>query len=192
MRCQSNQNIEASPTKKRDLQCWCYVHDVSAHPYSLSHSALCHRCQSFLTPVCPLFLSSCPNSLSVGWNRLLLEVCLWGDGICRCSRPHLVFQPITRNMTALPALWWWDALFLLSPWGVRIFALLSPSWTSFQDSRSILWERANTTCSGPSFHKCVILHWCGLRLYTQTVQKQCMFQWAQIFVHTNWVLEMWI
>lgn len=68
---------------------------------SFSLSALCHRCHSFPTPVCPSLLSHCPISLSVGWDCLFLEVCLWGEGIPRCSRPPLVFQLITQNMTAL-------------------------------------------------------------------------------------------
>lgn len=45
---------------------------------SMSHSALCHRYQSFLTPVCPSLLSHCPISFSVGRNCLFLEVCFCG------------------------------------------------------------------------------------------------------------------
>lgn len=75
------------------------AHSLISSSFSLS--ALCHRCHSFLTPVCPSLLSHCPISFSVGWNCLFLEVCLWGEGIPRCSRPPLVFQLITQNMTAL-------------------------------------------------------------------------------------------
>lgn len=115
-----------------------------------SLSALCHRCHSFLTPVCPSLLSDCPISLSVGWNCLFLEVCLWGEGIPRCSRPPLVFQLITQNMTALLLFGAEMRSCFSHPHGEsKSSASLSPSWTSLQDSGSILCARANTTCSGP-------------------------------------------
>lgn len=62
------------------------------------------------------------------------------------------------------------------------FALLSPSWTPLEDSRSILQECANTTCSGLSSQTLCnflfylfFLQWYGLRLYTLSVQKEWMF-----------------
>lgn len=116
---------------------------------SSSLSALCHRCHSCLTPVCTFLLSRCPISFSVGWNCLFLEVCLWGEGIPRCSRLPLVFQLITQNMTAL-LLFGAEMSCFSRPHGESEFsASFSPSWTSLRDSGSILCAWANATCFGP-------------------------------------------
>lgn len=116
---------------------------------SFSLSALCHTCHSFLTPVWPFLLSHCPISFSVGWNCLFLEVCLWGEGIPRCSRPPLLFQLITQNMTAL-LLFGAEMSCFSCPHGESGFsASFSSSWTSLQDSWSILCAWANATCFRP-------------------------------------------
>lgn len=74
------------------------------------------------------------------------------DGLHRCSRPCLMFELITENDSS--PVWCWDEPFLLSPWGLPVFFFffpyLSPSWTSLQDAKSILWKQKNATCSGPS------------------------------------------
>lgn len=95
-------------------------------------------------------LSHCPISFSVGWN------CLFFGGLFMGGRNTPLLQAASSlsahhtEHDSPPSLWCWDELFLPVPMGSRKFsAWLSPSWTSLQDSGSILCARANATCFGP-------------------------------------------
>lgn len=101
---ESQPRIRTSRPERGRQQVWCSFHEdtlvLSSPPASL-----------WLAPVTdvtlPWHLSALPSRLAVpspslrGGTVCFLEVCLWGEGIPCCSRPPLVFQLITQNMTAL-------------------------------------------------------------------------------------------
>lgn len=109
-------------------------------------SSLSGLCRSSLTPVCPPLLSHRPISFSVGWSCLFSEVCLWGEGIPRCSGPPPVFQLITWNMTALALFGAEMSCFFRYRRESNFPASFSPSPTSLPVSGSIPYAPANTVC----------------------------------------------
>lgn len=134
MRYQGDQNMESQPRirtsrpERGRQQVWCSFHEdtlvLSSPPASL-----------WLAPVTdvtlPWHLSAFPSRLAVpspslrGGTVCFLEVCLWGEGIPCCSRPPLVFQLITQNMTALLFFGAEMSCFARPRGGVKIFLLRS-------------------------------------------------------------------
>lgn len=147
--------------------------------FIFSLSGLCHGCHSFLTPVCPPLLSHRPISFSVGWSCLFTEVCLCGEGIPRCSGPPLVFQLITRNMTALPLFGAEMSCFSRYRREQNFSANVSPSPTSLQVSGSIPYARANTVCFRISVRTLCNFAPSALRFGTGSVRRRvslsCLF-----------------
>lgn len=144
-----------------------------------SLSGLCHGCHSFLTPVCPPLLSYHPISFSVGWGCLFSEVCLWGEGIPRCSGPPLVFQLITRNMTALPL--FGAEMSCFSRYRRESnFSASSPSPTSLPVSGSIPYARANTVCFRISARTLCNFSPSALRFGTSSVRRSESF--TELFI----------
>lgn len=149
-----NPNQTSRPERERE-QVWCSFHENSPiFSSSSSSSPAFLQVPSVTDVILSWHLSALSSCLAV------LSPSLWGGTVCLW---RFVYggrnTPLLQAASSLsahhtehdspPSLWCWDELFLLSPWGVRISASFSPSWTSLQDSRSILCAWANATCFGP-------------------------------------------
>ena len=134
MRYQGDQNMESQPRirtsrpERGRQQVWCSFHEdtlvLSSPPASLWLAPVTYVTLSWHLSALPSCLAVPSPSLR-GGTVCFLEVCLRGEGIPCCSRPPLVFQLITQNMTALLFFGAEMNCFSLPPWGVQIFLLRS-------------------------------------------------------------------
>lgn len=103
----------------------------------------------------------------LSWHLSALPSCLpvpspslWGGTVCFWrfvygGRNILLLQAdssLSAHHTehdSPPSLWCWDELFLMSPWGVKIFCFSLSSLNLTSDGRSILCAPENSACFGP-------------------------------------------
>lgn len=150
---------------------------------SFSFSGPCHRCPSFLTSACSFLLYRRPISFSVGWS-----VCFWRFVYGGKEYP----AGLGRLSSFSSSRGTWQPSFSLVPrWAaspvpagsLNFSASFSPSWTSLQDSGSILCAQANTACfrlCTQTLYNFAVVQ--GLRLYTNSVREEWRFLWMQPFL----------
>lgn len=112
---------------------------------SSSLGALCYRCQSLLTPVCPSLSSRCPVSFSAGWSRLFFWRLVYGGKEYPAAPGRLRSYSSSQRTWQPPSLWC-----RVEPRGkskIFQFSLFFLNFTS--DGWSILCAPANSTCFGP-------------------------------------------